>query len=117
MPRLAQALVLARWLRWIEWAKCKQRPNNTHEQIAKQTGLSERSVQRAMKKIYEAGVLKSGTVKKKIGSQRAIRIPSPTHGRREREQLAKLVVEGLAKHIRLPSHVNLTEFWVQRQQK
>ena len=111
MPRLAQALVLARWLRWLEWTKRQQRPNNTHGQIAEQIGLSGRSVQRTMKKIYEAGVLKADAVKKKIGAQRAIGIPSPTHGREEREQLTRLVVEALAKRFQPPAHVDLTEIW------
>ena len=111
MPRLTHAVVLARWLRWMQWRKRKQPPENTHGQIAQQLGLSERRVQRTMKTLLDEGVLKPNYVKKRIRSQWAFKIPSPMHGRQERESLTRMTVEALAKQHDLPRGLDLSAFW------
>jgi hypothetical protein len=111
LPRLTQTLVLARWLRWMQSPGLKKRPENTHAQIAQQTGLTERSVALAMKQLAMAGLLKPDYVKKRIPNCKLVRIPSPVHGAKESEQLRRLTVEQLAKHYRLPLGADLSVFW------
>lgn len=111
MQNLKQAVVLARWLRWLEMRERQSlgspRPNNTHGQIAMQLGLSERTVQRTMAKLYGAGVLQKSYVKMGKG----LSIPSPIFGPAQAEQLRKRSVEALAKYYDLPAGVDLRVFW------
>lgn len=111
LPRLTQALVLARWLRWMEWQGKGKRPENTHAQIAQQTGLSERTVALAMKQLQVAELLRPDYVKRKIPSRKLMRIPSPIQDAKAREQLTRLTVEQLAKRYRLPLETDLSVFW------